>query len=171
MKPIVLLILMAPSLLSHAYAQESGSKRDRALAAYSDLKIDEASTVLTSIIDQESNPKKRTWCGLTSKNAKQILNRIHAIYDDRVKSLALDYRSKKIDSSEIKKWAQECASGCHCGFYANVFDLIGEAARSEDHESIETISALAAKQTAVDTANCAERSKWVCKSSLFKHAR
>ena len=139
---------------------------------YSYLKIDEASTLLRAIVDGDQKTRKaKVFCGINEAHASQMLNRIHALYEDHAQMVSEAYLNNKLTPESVKSWNETCKSSCHCGFYSRVIELVGDKLAKADGPAAAQIQAQASTQNSQDTLKCAEDSRWFCGSRLYRYLK
>jgi hypothetical protein len=131
--------------------------------------VDSAANLLVTVADGD----KPGVCGILPAEAKRLLMAVHPRLDElrqaRV-SLLLAHRPKGPFADP--RWEKNCASGCHCGLYADILDAIGdEHLNASDRKSRDQLMALAKSLSPSERLACARKTAWFCKSSLHSQLK
>ncbi len=114
--------------------------------------LDEASTFLASIIDEELSDKEA--CGIKKDEALRMMQALHALFDNEV---------KKLKDLSLNISIESCRKSCHCGSYSDLYS---------DEKIKQKFLNEFVKTTKEEKMACVMRSaKWLCSSDLIKNLR
>lgn len=140
------------------------------LRNYSLQQLDSAANLLVRAADQSQGRPKALYCRISSNEAHQLLQALHALMDQKINQLLNS--TSLFHPVSRQGWLKNCRRTCHCGLYASILEKIEESRlTSIDQKALTFFQDQALKISPSEMNTCIQKALWFCRSSLLDYLR